>query len=96
MTLYAVLVDDALSKIIDGGSTFSLINTGLPYDFYYGYDSSALAIDTSVSSNVFASTYAVARSTNGGASWKPVTIGFPIYYATALAVDAPDTIYVTD
>jgi photosystem II stability/assembly factor-like uncharacterized protein len=93
-TIYAVLIADGLSKSIDGGSTFSLINSGLPEDFYYGFDSTALAIDPSASSNVFASTYAVARSTNGGASWAPVTFGFPIYYATALAVDPSQPAFV--
>jgi len=94
-TIYAVLIADGLSKSIDGGSTFSLINSGLPEDFYYGFDSTALAIDPSASSIVFASTYAVARSTNGGAFWAPVTLGFPIYYATALAVDPsqPEFVY---
>jgi photosystem II stability/assembly factor-like uncharacterized protein len=94
-TVYAVLAAaDGLSKSTDGGSTFSLINAGLPYDFYYGFASTALAIDPSAPSNLFASTYEVARSTNGGASWEPVTTGFPIYYATALAVDPSQSAFV--
>ena len=101
-TVYAVLItenarDDAsggLSKSIDGGSTFSYINSGLPFSvFYYGFDTSALAIDPSAPSTLFAYSVGLAKSTNGGASWLPLNVGFPIYVA-ALAVDPSRSSFV--
>jgi photosystem II stability/assembly factor-like uncharacterized protein/N-acetylneuraminic acid mutarotase len=101
-TVYAVLItenarDDAsggLSKSINGGSTFSYINAGLPFSvFYYGFDSSALAIDPSVPSTLYASSIGISKSWNAGASWFPMNFALSVY-VTALTVDPSQSNFV--
>ncbi|MEO8215997.1 MAG: kelch repeat-containing protein [Acidobacteriota bacterium] len=92
-TVYAVLMEGGLSKSIDGGSTFSYINTGLSQDFYYGFDSTAVAIDPSAPSFLVASNVCINRSANWGANWSS-NCGPPIYYASALAIDPSQSAFV--
>lgn len=95
-TVYAVLAGDGLSKSLDGGSTWSLINSGLPSDFYYGVSSSSLTIDPSNPSILYAGSVRPAKSIDGGAHWYGLsTGGLFVYYAAGLAVDPaqPSIVY---
>ena len=82
---------DNVFKSLDGGATWTAANGGIST-----LSVSALAIDPSAPSTVFAGTSAgVFRSLNGGESWLPLNDGLTDLYVLSLAVDpnAPSTLY---
>ena len=88
-TIYAGTPGGGVFKSINGGGSWSAVNTGLNKQ---NLDVHSLAIDPSTPDTIYVGPNGVYKSTNGGESWSSVDIGRTTYY---LAIDesAPDTIY---
>jgi photosystem II stability/assembly factor-like uncharacterized protein len=98
-TLYAVLVDNGISKSINGGESWTSINTGLTFG-YYGFYAYGVAVDPMTPSTLYAGSQGAVKSTDSGATWKPVNEGLLLpngFLVTpqALAIDpgTPSIIY---
>jgi hypothetical protein len=100
-TLYAGTGGGGVFKSINGGASWSAVNTGLKNG--YGMDvrvAESLAIDPQNPTTVYAGTLdGVFKSSNGGASWSAVNKGLEVFsgaYFIALAIDPknPTTVYV--
>jgi photosystem II stability/assembly factor-like uncharacterized protein len=85
-----------MAKSIDGGSTWSVVSTGLGSNLV-----TAVAVDPANSNIVFAGTEngGLFVTTDGGGSWQPAGTGLPTssQWVTALAIDpaTPTTVYVS-
>ncbi len=80
-----------VSKSINGGDSWTPVNTGLT-----NTDVRALAIDPSTPTTFYAGTYGgVFKSTNGGGNWTAVNTGLTNRQVWALAINpaTPDTVY---
>jgi photosystem II stability/assembly factor-like uncharacterized protein len=101
-TIYAVtpsLVTGGIYKSTNGGAGWKSINSGLPLQGGGNWVVS-LVIDPETPTTLYAGTSGptadgVYKSTNGGASWKPINSGLPSPFVTCLAIDpkTPATIY---
>jgi len=78
-------------KSTDGGSTWSVVNTGLPINTPV----TALAIDPTIPTTLYAGTVGVFKSTDGGSTWSAVNTGLTNTAVRALAIDpaTPTTLY---
>src|SRR5205823_7110469 len=94
---YAGISVGGVFKSIDGGGSWSAVNTGLTYASV-----TALAIDPQTPTTLYAGTPVgvnnggVFKSTNGGGSWTAVNTGLPNFFVVrALAIDpqTPATLY---
>src|SRR5512146_2696672 len=82
-TLYAGTVGHGAFKSINGGNTWSEINTGLMNHFVQ-----ALAVDPVTPTILYAGTNGgVFKSMNGGENWSEANISLTTPYIQALAID---------
>lgn len=85
-TLYAGNVCSGVFKSLDGGDSWSAVNTGLTDTAV-----SALAINPATPAILYAGTFSggVFQSLNGGSSWSAVNSGLTNTNVLALAIDRP-------
>lgn len=86
--IYAAGTDGSVFKSINGGTSWTELNNGLPSAFV-----SVLVIDPANTNTIYAGTGkgVFFKSTDGGASWSPLNNGLPDRYGYALVIDASGT-----
>ena len=84
---------ESISKSIDGGDSWTALNSGPSWVDIYG-----LAIDSETPSTVYAGAFGsgVFKTTDGGATWSYANVGLTNHGILALAIDpqTPATLYV--
>lgn len=100
-TIYAGTLEQGILKSNDGGQTWTEINGWIPSVVYQGEPKTPrvtlLAIDPATSSIVYAvSTRGLHKTTDGGASWKPLFEGKSSVTVTSIAIgsQSPETLYL--